>query len=54
MGAKGKPKGVRYDDILLKKSHVKYIVETISDLDRYSPEAAAAIRDRIKDCGVSK
>ena len=53
MGAKGKPKGVRYDDILLKKSHVKYIAETISELDNHSPEAAA-FRDRIKDRGVSK
>ena len=47
------PKGVKYDDILLKKYHVKYLVETISELDNDSPEAAA-FTGRIKDCGVSK
>ena len=47
------PKGVKYDDILLKKSHVKYLVETVSEVDNHSPEAAAFTK-RIKDCGVSK
>ena len=46
------PKGVKYGGILLKKSRVKYHVETVSELDKKS--AAAAFTKRIKDCGVSK
>ena len=50
------PKGVKYGGILLKKSRVKYHVETVSELDKKSAAAAAAaaFTKRIKDCGVSK
>ena len=47
------PKGVKYGGILLKKSRVKYHVDTVSELDKKSA-AAAAFTKRIKDCGVSK
>ena len=52
MGAKGMAKGVRYDDILLKSYHTRYLVETINEL-KDDPGEAAFIK-QLTDCGVSK